>query len=465
MPKISGMGFQHLYRAVYSALRSWNKLHVDQLDSFGQLQLLRDHGYHRQNVEPSHKRTLLNSLLLDCVHELEGRQPLEAEVLRQRFVKGEIILKVANQLNISQDQLNRLQRQAVKDLTELLIGREQALRARKSIQILADLPRVNQSAFVDANGRLARLREWASSDGPPFVVALSGLSGIGKTWLARALVHQLVPNFHYDNVLWVAAQSAGALESQQPWLRLLAQQALPQLPFLPDQVLVQLRRHFGIHPSFVVLDIAQQQMHENPELENLVSLANPAKFLILSRTRPPALGGIQFLALPEWPQGAAQQLAVQYARAVGTGDIEEAKIVMETDGQEIHDLVGGHPAALRLAIGLLAVLPMRAVRQAFQGGGDDQVAALYRRVYQRSWQSLRSPSKQLLQALAAVQRKEHTYEQILSYSGLPHVEINAALKELHLYSLLERTGSPAEPLYRLARLTVSFLRSEYVNLI
>ena len=102
------LNFQQLYSAVYGALRKWHKFQAEHLAPFEQLQLLRDQGFHHPTLEPEQKRMLLNTLLLDGIQQLQGRESLGAAILQGRFVDGEIILRVANRLNVSQDQVNRL---------------------------------------------------------------------------------------------------------------------------------------------------------------------------------------------------------------------------------------------------------------------------------------------------------------------------------------------------------------------
>lgn len=462
MPETMGQGFKRYYHAVYRALRSWNQLHIARLEAFEGLQLFREVGFHRPDVEPAHKRRLLNDLLLDCIQQLEGSQELEAAVLRHRFIKGEIIVRAANQLNLSQDQLNRIQRQAVTDLTQLLLGREQAQCARQAATMLADLPRVGQGPLIDAQYNFARLLEWASARQAPFIAALVGLGGVGKTSLAATLVREVVPTFRYDRVLWIDARSKGPWERhKQPLLALLAHSALPEAASSPESLLVQLRRGFVDRNWLVVLDHLDDGMGEQTSLDELARLSNPAKFLLVGRRRfAPSENG-QILAVPEWSPEASELLVHQYAH---DGGLADGLSSLDGISSALHDLVGGNPAALRLAMDLLAALPMGQVQRAFQTKGDAQVDSLYHHIYRGLWRDLSTPSRQLLHLLAKHEGTEYSYRQIRD-CGLPEVETRKAIKGLHQHCLLERGGTPTRPRYRMARLTRSFLRSRYVNLI
>lgn len=462
VPDFTQPDFQQLYSAVYSALRNWHKSKAEHFAILEQLQLLRDQGFCDPVLEPEQRRTIVNAILQDGIQQLQGSQALGASILQRRFVDGDIILKVANRLNISQDQVNRLQRQAIKDLTQLLIGREQALRARKSLAMLSELPLEGHGSFFDPNRQAHDLLNWASEPAPPFVLALTGLSGTGKTRLASEVARRLVPDFRYDQVLWAFAQPSLHSDGQHQLLPRLAHKVLAP-PASPSQRVVgRLRSFLSEYVCLVIIDEAQLDLVDDAELETLAALGGPSRFVLLSHTLPASLEGVQVQPLKEWPLDTAIGLLTRHIRHAG---LELAGAKLERLASDMCALVGGHPAALKLVANLLSALPPSAVDQAFRTEAHNRVEALYRRVYQHARQSVSEPAWQLLQALAAQESSDHSHQAVLALNHLSQAKTNAALWELHRYSLVQRAGTLTEPIYRLARLTITFLHSEYANLL
>ncbi len=132
---------EQLSSAVHLALTNWHYLGEGSeglLESLLLVQEEREHVDDWQN--PLNRRKATNAVLQRALDKLAEQDETGAEVIRERFVEGQITRQVAARLHASPDQVNRWQRLAIENLSQILYSEERKLRDARYEQLLAGLP-------------------------------------------------------------------------------------------------------------------------------------------------------------------------------------------------------------------------------------------------------------------------------------------------------------------------------------
>lgn len=115
------------YSVVHRALKDWNLPSKKGLEAFNEMLVPREFGYHKY-LPIVAKRMKINQMMLFFIQELGLLQPVQTQILTRRFLQLELIKKIAISLNLSEEQVNRLQKSAIKFVVELILDREFILR-------------------------------------------------------------------------------------------------------------------------------------------------------------------------------------------------------------------------------------------------------------------------------------------------------------------------------------------------
>jgi len=319
----------------------------------------------------------------------------------------------------------------------------------------------------------AKLESLLLAEGRPWLIALDGMGGIGKTSLAHALAQATLPRRRFYDLAWISARQEEFLP--EGILRPVMQPALSVETFV-DTLLTQLdpslilaraheeklailTRWLKTQPYLVVVDNLETAVDYQSLLPLLQRLANPSKFLITSRYSLRTQGaGIHCQTLHGLSQADAAALLKYEAEA---RDIPTLAQASPAQLESIHQVVGGNPLALKLVVGQLSVLPLAQVLDNLRQADSKTVEDLYTYIYWQAWELLSPAGKQTLVAMPLAQ--EGSFEEVMEESELDAIQAGQALRELTSLSLVEVGGDLERPHYRIHRLTETFLLNEVIK--
>lgn len=455
---------------IHNALRAWD-VAVGNADLLEELLLVQQKREQQpQDGSPAALRLATNHVLLDAIDELEGQDQSAARVLRSRFIERNKLLAVANQINVSEHTVSRIQRTAIEHLTKIINGRERALRHETIQKIESKLEPATYSQLFGLENNCQSLEKLLYADSP-WVIALVGMGGIGKTALADVVTRRAIRRFHFEEVIWVRTEpqtmSGLSISPDATYKeiisalakRLLSAEVVESQPF--DKQLYLTRQVLKQRPCLIVIDNLESEPETAYLYAHLTDLANPSKFLLTSRVRHNDQGIIFNFELPELPYPAAAALLRHHAKDLG---VEAMVNASDAELEQIYSVVGGNPLALKLVISLLDLLPLSQVLAAISRSQAGAIEEMYMKIYRQTWQHLSPHARQLLQAMPIVSEAGGQMDYLQTLSGLSDAEFWPALQELRTRSLLEVRGTLQEKRYGIHRLTETFLHTEIIHL-
>jgi hypothetical protein len=329
----------------------------------------------------------------------------------------------------------------------------------------------DQQLFGVAAAR-TRLHALLQTATPPWIVAIDGLGGIGKTTLATSLAHEFVYSDRFADLAWVSAKQeefqpgAGTQATGRPALDIdgltdaLLGQLLPQTRLTAPRAEkhAALLRHLKTQPCLVVVDNLETVVDYSALLPDLRQLANPSKFLISTRFSLRAEADVFAYTLTGLSESDALALVRYEAETRNIAPLLTASPEQLTD---IHRVVGGNPLALKLVMGQAAFLPLAQVLTNLELARGKRVEALYNYIYWQAWQLLTPNERHLFLTLPLAPNGD--FEQVALASGLEEEALQGALARLIELSLLHVAGDLSAPRYSLHRLTETFLMHEVLK--
>lgn len=319
----------------------------------------------------------------------------------------------------------------------------------------------------------AKLENLLLQPGRPWLIALDGMGGLGKTSLAHALARAMLAKRRFYDIAWISARQEEFLP--EGVLRPVAQPALtPQT--LVDILLIQLDPGLGRPAAggdekqailarwlkakayLVVVDNLETAADYQSLLPLLQQLANPSKFLLTSRHSLRLQANVYCHSLGELSEEDSQALLRHEAVTRGLPLLAQAG---PESLHRIYQVVGGNPLALKLVAGQSSVLPLAQVLDNLRQADAKSIEELYVYIYWQAWEMLSEAGRQMLVAMPLAQ--EGSFADVMRESELDRAPAGQALKELTTLSLVEVGGDLEQPHYRIHRLTETFLLNEVIK--
>ena len=443
---------------VHSALRAWQKVQTDKTDSLPAFLNV------RQLAHKTNHRFAVNQVLLDGLTELAIENPVSEQIIRRRFLDGQIARQVASELVIPIDELYRQQRQAIHQLTQQLIAQEKVARLKEQQTQEAGLQPASYNQLFGFQKVQQSIVKTILNSSDAGMLLIAGIGGIGKTALADSVIRQLITTFAYDKILWVRIEQSSlepdsALCQSQLLTQLEQKLNLPTFPKLVSR-LTNLCQIFKEKPHLVVVDNIENREELSLLIETIAPWCCPSYFLLTSRIHPLPHQALTIKPLGELPPVDALALIRYEAKRQNLSEVTNAN--SETL-QPILDVVGGNPYALKLVVGLANMMPIPTILSQLKKGVVNTPADVFQHIYWQAWQTLSSPAQSLLLAMPLSGIAGNTPEQLQAYTQLSEGEFWQAVQELRTLCLLEVRGNAWERRYGIHRLTESFLQSEIIG--
>lgn len=457
--------------AVHAAFSAWGKPEGDAHNRLEELTLVQERRAAMTGDLPATLRLVTNEVLFACLQELAQQDADSAHILTWRFLEGEIVQQVANRLHLGTDQLKRRQNRAIQELTTILLAREQAARATQAQRLESLLLPPSYHTLFGVDETLPLLVELLRTQAAPWVVAITGIGGIGKTSLVNVAARQIIPHFCYEKMVWLTVTENEQRETRlsgepltaEPltadWL--MARLATAVCPLLPTTAPTaerdwQVRQTLKLFPTLVILDNLESEM--TPDLAAaLHDLAQPGKFVLTNRLRPSPATNIHLFPVPELTTAAALALLRDQAQLIGAHALSAAA---DAELEAIYAQVGGNPLALKLIAGLSQDFSLPDILADLAQAQLPATEALYRHIYSQTWQVLSQPARQLLEIMPLAADAGATPAHLQAVSGLEPAHLLPAIQELVHRSLLEVRGTLNERRYAIHSLTRTFLLRE-----
>jgi hypothetical protein len=471
MPKsspVTPLELKGLHAWVHAALRAWHSLGGTPEDLLEPLLLVQERRAATAGENnPAAARYATNHVLMSGLDELATQDDLAAQVLRARFLDDHKIRAVASKLNMSVDSVNRVQAVAIQRLAQIVWNHEQELRERRALEMEAHLQPPQYLELFGFDHIRQQLLDRLLKPEAPWVTAIVGIGGIGKTALADTVARQVIRHFRFEQVFWVRAEP-GRLGPATPRLTfetLLSKLSEALWPHRtdgdsPDEQAVRVRQALKARPHLIVIDNLETEADTAYLLERLNDLAVPSKFLLTSRTRPPRQAAVFAVLLDELKFEDALSLLRHHAAQIGQTSLVR---VPKKQVRSVYRVIGGNPLAIKLVVGLAAVQPLSQILDDLARSRPGEIEDLYRHIYWGAWRTLSAEARALLQAMPLVAEKGALPAQMRAFSGLPEEQLWPAIHELADRSLLEVRGTAVERRYSIHHLTETFLRTEIID--
>lgn len=412
---------------------------------------------------------LNQAILLWGLTILKKSAPSASDLLMNRFEKRKEVVPIATKLSVTEATIHYRQRQAIKQLTDILNKEENDIGKEWQDKMLARLEISTYDKLVGVSAARHEITEALLDENRHFIASLDGLGGMGKTALADRVTRDIIKTTRFDEVAWITAKQTylsamGHLhvESSRPALTfpMLIDELVQQFEHIEATRLSQLERQRIVkerlqeQACLVVVDNLETVADYKALLPELRKWQNPSKFLLTSRRRLLDETNVFTLSLPELTEQAAFELMRLEAQRVGFHDLTRAR---DEDLSIIYEVVGGNPLALKLMVGQLRFHSLPHTLARLQNNENATEEGIFDYIYREVWETVDDSAKMTLLALTQSGKDGFTFDHLAAVSGVPPSDLSRSLEELVLLSVVDVSGSLFERHYRLHNLTTTFL--------
>lgn len=312
----------NLHQAVQAALQTWRAPENRSHELWEQLQLIRSE---RQNDATLHQA--INAALQNGLDKLAQQNAQAHTLLTLQYLTGAKRQAIANQLHLTLDQVKHEQKKAIASLAEIIYQLEQAACRQRVEDDFAQIEPPTYGALFGVDEVCQKLAAALLMAGPPWVAAIAGIGGIGKTAVADAVVRQIIQQLGFAQIIWLRV-NAPTLAETNHFARLTLDKLILQLAQRlnlpvnapPEERQRQVRQVLKTLPCLVIIDNLETDL-DTTFLAHLHDLADPSKFLLTTRTLPPVQAGVWRHTLLELSLNEAAALMRHEAGRLGPATI------------------------------------------------------------------------------------------------------------------------------------------------
>ncbi len=318
---------------------------------------------------------------------------------------------------------------------------------------------------------LNQLKSLYSDPDGPRMVSLEGIGGIGKTALARTFVALPEVALSWPTILWVSARQTSltddgrVIPADDPAMTLedISLRLAEQLNLFNLQGKTVVERLDGLaialtnKRALVVIDNLETVNEYKQLIPALAKLAGSSRFLVTTRQTLRSFPYVRVIPLNEM----TREVAFDFLKSELERRGRSSTIDLEQFSQ-LYETIGGIPLALKLAASQLTLHPLQELIESIRGACHG-IDGLFHFLYRQTWQNLSDSGRRLLLTFLPANPEGEDLDYLLTMSGLSGDQFYSALQELDQFSLLEVGGDIVRPLYRLHRLTVTFLQTDILK--
>lgn len=423
------------------------------------------------NTSP--KSAVLN-LFAHAIQQIEAHDAQKAAILRARLIDGKTPTVVAKDLNISESDVFRKQRAAIGELAEILVHMEEMVVRERHLEFERRLSAPVHLSLFGIEEHLGKLQRSLLRKEEPWLLAIEGIGGIGKTALATSLLRRLIEAENYDGIAWVSAlptrlDAQGTLQPQsspaQTIESILAQLYDQLLPNVPRPASLSeasgsagLIRYLRGATCLIVIDNLETVDEVERLLPLLRQMMNPSKFILTSRKNFYGESELSHFSVPELSEENALRL-IRHEAAVRQS--MHLQIASDSELLPIYDLTGGNPLALHLVAGQLHVHPISTILDDLKMAQGQSVENLYTYIYANAWKLLSSEARRLLIFMPLTTHMGATIDELVSETKLERGTVRTALDQLLILNLVHSRLNQQR--YAIHSLTRTFLLEQVIR--
>ncbi|MBT3321895.1 MAG: hypothetical protein HN392_06380 [Anaerolineae bacterium] len=332
-------------------------------------------------------------------------------------------------------------------------------------------PNFAENQVVGTEETLTKIIFWLETKKAYHAISIEGLGGIGKTLIAKHLLKDQYKKANFENYAWVSARQtelapSGEIATVDNFAntlddvvaRLAHQLGQNHLAGLSTQDKIQGLKTLTAEEEFlIIIDNLETVDDVDKLVPELLKLANPTKIIFTSRKSLDHYPDLQTLRTPELSRKNSQLLVGGEMARAGN-----ALTLSDESMDALYQITGGFPLALKLATAQFGFFSAKDILHQLRSGKENS-KNLYTYIYRQAWILLDDMAKKLLLTMLNISPDGEDQEWICDIGNLQKDDFRKGLEKLKELSLIEFSGTIERPLYRIHRLTTTFLQTDILE--
>ena len=338
-------------------------------------------------------------------------------------------------------------------------------------QLKDHFPVIEADQVIGITPLLAKLNSWLDEKDAPRAISIEGIGGIGKTLLTQYLLEERYQANANDDYIWVSARQdefsfRGELNPVEDFVstlddvvsRLAQNLGQNHLAGLTTEgKLTHLKHLCAQKKLLIIIDNLETVDDVDKLVPALLKLNGRSSIIFTSRQSISQYPSVRTFRIPE--------LSFENSHALVMGEIKRLGLQLSLEEEtmrSLYEITGGIPLALKLATAQIGDIPANEIIQLLREG-KESAQNMYVYIYRQAWLLLDDIGKSLLISMFNISPDGEDRDWICDLNGLSEDIFTKGLRQLKRLSLVEFAGSIERPLYRIHRLTTTFLKTDILR--